>query len=50
VADLVADGQQQPTRLLGQFGGQLGVGKAHPASIADSGRGLPYTPRRVAGR
>ena len=35
VADLVAHRQQQPPGLLGQIGGQLGIGATHSASIAD---------------
>ena len=35
VADLFAHRQQKPPGLLGQFGGQLGVGQTHPASIPE---------------
>ena len=35
VADLFAHRQQKPPSLLGQFGGQLGVGQTHLASIPE---------------
>ena len=46
VADLLAHHQQQPPGLLGQIGGQLGIGANHPVSIADAATGPVGAARR----